>query len=111
MPEPRIQSRPLRLRDQNIARLPAWPNIIRGTLKHSRLTCGNPGCRCRRAKRYRHGPYWYLSVNMDGRTKTRLLQDHHVPSIRQGIKNYHRWWKTCLRIFEINTQLALAKED
>jgi hypothetical protein len=40
----------------------------------------------------------------------------HVPpdkvhAIRQAIKNYQRWWKTCLRIFELNSQLALSKED
>ena len=108
----RIASVPLlRARERDLARLPAWPDIIRGTLKHSRLTCGNPGCRCHRAKRLRHGPYWYLSVNMAGRTKMYKLQDRHAPLIRQGIKNYHRWWKTCLRIFEANTRRILAQEE
>lgn len=92
-------------RDRLIANLPPLTDVLRGSL----VKYYHEGCRCHPNGRY--GPYWYLSVNMGGKTKMRKLQDHHVPHVRQTIKNYRRWWKTCLRIFELNTKLALSKED
>lgn len=96
---------PITQRNRLIKSLPALTGIIRGSL----VRYYHEGCRCHPNGRY--GPYWYLSVNQAGRTRMRKLHDHHVPYVRQAIRNYHRWQKTCLRIFELNTQLAIARED
>ena len=93
-----------RQRDRLIARLPPATALIRGSL----VRYYHEGCRCHPNGRY--GPYWYLSVNQGGRTKMRKLQAHHVPQIRRALKSYERWWKTCLRLFALNTELALGKE-
>lgn len=90
--------------NQLVNSLPPMTDIIRGSL----LCYHHEGCRCHPHGRY--GPYWYLSVNTGGKTKMRKLQDSQVPYVRQAIKNYKRWWKTCLRIIELNTQLAVSKE-
>ena len=92
-------------RDQLIAELPPMTDIIRGSL----LKYYHEGCRCHPKGRY--GPYWYLSVKLQGRTKMRKLQDHQVPHVRAAIANYKRWWEACLKIIELNTQAALARED
>ena len=92
-------------RNQLIAELPPLTNLIKGSL----LCYHHEGCRCHPKGRY--GPYCYLSVNQDGKTKMRKLDNDQVPNIRQALKNYQRWWKTCLRIFEINTQLTLSKKE
>ena len=92
-------------RTELIAELPDLTQVVRGSL----LKYYHEGCRCHPKGRY--GPYWYLSVKMNGKTKMRKLQDHQVPAVREAIKNYERWWKTCLRIFELNTQIALNKEE
>ena len=89
--------------DKLIAQLPNISSLIRGSL----LRYVHQGCRCHPKGRY---VYWYLSVNQGGRTKMRKLQDRQVPEVRQALKDYQRWWKTCLRIFEINTQKLLATE-
>jgi len=91
-------------RDQLIAKLPPLQKVLRGSL----LKYYHEGCKCHPKGRY--GPYWYLSVKMEGKTKMRKLQDHHVAQIKAAIKNYERWWKDCLRVFELNTQLILNKE-
>jgi hypothetical protein len=90
------------------AQLPNWPDLIRGSLVRYFLTCGQKTCRCHQGEK--HGPYWYLSVNQAGKTRMRKLQDHQVTAVRRALKNYNRWWKTCLKIFELNTQIALSKE-
>ena len=92
-------------RNHLIESLPPMTNIIRGSL----LRYHHEGCPCHPKGRY--GPYWRLSVKQGGRTKMYQLQPHHLPKIRQAIANYHRWWKTCLRIFEANTQYIVAQED
>jgi len=40
----------------------------------------------------------------------RKLQAQEVAQVRRALKQYERWWKSCLRIFELNTQLTLARE-
>lgn len=91
-------------RDRLIASLPPMTTLIRGSL----VRYYHEGCRCHPHGRY--GPYWYLSVNQGGRTKMRKLQAHQVPQVRRALKEYERWWQSCLRIFELNTQLTLARE-
>ena len=92
-------------RDDLIAKLPGLTDVLRGSL----MKYYHQGCRCHPKGSY--GPYWYLSVKMNGKTKMRKLQDHQVPAVREAIANYKRWWKTCLRIFELNTLLALSREQ
>lgn len=87
-----------------ITTLPVMTDIIRGSL----VPYYHEGCDCHPKGRY--GPYWRLSVNEGGRTRMRHVPPHKVRAIRQAVKNYQRWWKTCLHIFELNSQLALSKE-
>ena len=98
------------IRDRLIAKLPPWSQLIRGSLVHYYLTCGNPGCRCHRAKRNRHCPYWYVTVSYAaGRQKRYLIPPQKLPMARQGIAAYHRMWKGLDRISELN--LALLKSS
>lgn len=95
---------PESLRDQLIASLPPLTGIVRGSL----LREFHEGCPCHPKGRY--GPYWRLSLKQGGRTKMRQLKGRQLSIVRRAVKNYQRWWKTCLRIFELNTQLALSQE-
>lgn len=91
-------------KDSLVANLPPITGLIRGSL----VRYFHEGCRCHPKGRY--GPYWYLSVNQGGRTRMRKLKDHQVAQVRWAVKNYNLWWKTCLRIFETNTERLLAQE-
>lgn len=72
------------------------------------LTCGNKNCRCHRAKRHRHGPYWYVSVSRAAsRSRLVLIKEAQVPRARRGIAEYKRLWKALCRIADLN--LALLK--
>jgi hypothetical protein len=35
--------------------------------------CGNAGCICHRDEKQRHGPYWYLSFQRNGKSKSRYI--------------------------------------
>lgn len=91
-------------RDQLRASLPPLTDIIRGSL----LREFHDGCPCHPKGRY--GPYWRLSIHQGGRTTMRQLKGRQLIAVRRAVKNYERWWNACLRIFELNTQIALSQE-
>ena len=92
-------------RDREIAKVPPWSRVVRGTLVRYHLTCGKRSCRCHRAKRYRHGPYWYLAVSTQGKKRMALIPSKQVPQIKKGISAYAQLWKRLCRISEINVAL------
>ena len=94
---------PIDAPDALLKTLPPLDRLVRGSLIRS----VHDHCRCHPHGRY---VYWYLSVNHGGRTRMHKLQDHQIPLVRQALKDYDRWWKTCLKIFEANTQVLLSKE-
>jgi len=90
-------------RNAAISGLPAWEQIIRGTLMQYRRTCGNRGCRCYQRPRYRHGPYWYLAVRWaGGRQKLYPVPKAMVPKVRRGLAAYRKLWVKAYRIAELN---------
>lgn len=99
-------------RDRLITKLPLWSVVIRGTLVKYRLTCGNPNCRCHQDKRFRHGPYWYVTVSYAaGKQKRYLISARRLARARQGIAAYKRMWKGLNRISELNLALLKAEEE
>ena len=88
--------------------MPPWAVVLRGSLVRYLLTCGNKNCRCHKAKRYRHGPYWYVSASRAAsRNRLVLIGASQVPLARRGIAHYKRLWKALCRISDLN--LALLK--
>lgn len=90
-------------RDQLIETLSPLQDILRGSL----VRYVHEDCRCHPNGRY--GPYWYLSVKTCNKTHMRKLPDSKVPLVRKAVQNYNSWWKTCLEIFELNTQILHAQ--
>lgn len=59
--------------------------ILEGSLITRYVSCGNPGCRCSSKKKSDlHGPYYYLSKKVRGKTKLVYLSD------RQGLAKLAR---------------------
>lgn len=101
----------LRARDAALGNMPAWTEIIRGSLTRYYLTCGKTSCRCHRSKSDRHGPYWYVSVPAGkGRNKSYLLGTAHVPSAQKATVAYQRLWKALCLISDLNLALLRAGE-
>jgi hypothetical protein len=55
---------------------------LRGVLLSEGRRCSSGGCRCRRGEL--HGPYWYLAVYADGRSRT-----IYVPAVAQAACEAH----------------------
>lgn len=100
----------LQARAREAAKAPPLAGVIRGTLLRYFLTCGNPDCRCRRSKRNRHGPYWYVAVSYGkGRQRRYLLPAGSVERAKEGIAAYERLWASLCRISELNLELLRVK--
>lgn len=73
-------------------------HMVEGSIVKVRRVCGKSNCRCATSKRYWHGPYIFLSLSREG--KTRMI---HIPKIMEEIvckgvedaklyrKAYKRW--------------------
>mgnify|MGYP001568432663 FL=1 len=105
MTQPR---RLLLARDRAIAKIPRWTCIIRGTLQCHYGPCGKIACRCRKSKRYHHGPYWYVAISTAGKKERVLIPTNQALGAKEAIAAYNKLWKGLCRISEIN--LALLKK-
>lgn len=98
-------------RENVIRKLPDMQQLIRGTLVRYSLTCGNSNCRCHRNKRFRHGPYWYVTVSYaGGKQKRYLLAADRLEEVRRGIAVYKKLWQSICRISELNLAALQAQK-
>lgn len=77
-----------------------------GTVTVSRLPCGNPDCRCRRAPRFRHGPYYYWTTKVKGKTVSKLLKPDEARLYLRWIANRRRLDLTVKQMLEVSRDVA-----
>jgi hypothetical protein len=80
--------------------------IIHGSWVKRYSVCSREGCKCRSGDR--HGPRYYIVVNVDGRQRQKYISNAQVPAAKDGIEQYHRLQEIVEEITRIN--LALIKE-
>lgn len=77
-----------------------------GTVTVSRLPCGNPDCRCRCAPRFRHGPYYYWTTKVGGKTASKLLKPDEAKLYLRWIANRRRVDLTLRAMLEVSRDVA-----
>lgn len=90
--------------------MPAWGEIIRGTVYGYYAPCGKAKCRCKEKKEYYHGPYYYLSFGDKGKTKMYLLHRNIKRKVEHGVKQYEKLWENLCEISKINLELLKVKK-
>jgi hypothetical protein len=84
--------------------LPAFAEIVRGSLVTRYRRCGKPTCHC--AKGEGHGPAHYLVVTLKrGKTEQILLSQEMLPVAQQFLDNYKRWWAAVAKVSALNRRL------
>ena len=89
--------------------LAAIGEVGSGSLSSRRLRCGNPNCRCKRAGEPGHGPYWYLTRKVAGRTVSRSVPAAEVEAVRQRIAVRQRLQALTAQLVEVSDQLCHAR--
>ena len=84
--------------------LPAFAQIVRGSLVTRYRRCGKPTCHCAQGRG--HGPAHYLVVTLKpGKTEQILLSEEMLPVARQFLDNYRRWWAALEKVSAVNRRL------
>ena len=84
----RSSSRVAKVRQQFQALARLLP-MVAGSLVGQYVTCGKPGCRCRRGQK--HGPLYYLYWKEQGRSRSLYVPRERVSELRRQIQNYRRF--------------------
>ena len=64
--------------------------VLPGSLAERRLRCSHPGCHCHDEEPQLHGPYWYLTRKVAGKTVTKMLAPDQAVEYRALIENGRR---------------------
>lgn len=83
--------------------------VLPGSLSERRLTCTHPGCHCHGSPPQLHGPYWYLTRKVAGKTVTKMLRPEQVEEYKVLIENGRRL-RHLVREFEA-LGLSILEDD
>ena len=89
--------------------------LIKGSLVEQFKVCGKKDCRCQRGEK--HGPYYYLSNKIQGKTQL-LPVTKERSKIKQKVLNYRefrkareKWVKANASMLHVIDQMEEAKKE
>lgn len=100
-----LESRLDRIRRQ----LAAIGEVASGSLSRRYLRCGTAGCRCKQEGARGHGPYWYLTRKVRGRSVARVVPPEEVDSVKGRIAERQRLQALAAELVEVSDRLADAR--
>lgn len=77
--------------------------LLHGSWVERYSTCSRPGCSCHHGKR--HGPRFYLVVNVNGKQRQRYIPAHLAGAVDEGLTQYCRLREIVQRLTEVNLML------
>jgi len=90
---------PVRSRSERLA---SSRPMRRGSLSERYMKCSKPVCACQRDGNARHGPYYSLTRNVGGQTRSRLIPAERVEVVREQIaagkqfrQQVEEYWAAC----------------
>lgn len=90
-------------REQAVASLPPFSEVVRGSLVERFLRCGKPRCRCASGQGHH---VWYLTVSFArGHTEQVTVPPELVPVVRRWVQNYQTWWNCLEEVSAVNRTL------
>ena len=99
-----------RARSALARRLGRRGEMMKGSLVMRATRCGQPGCKC--AKGERHGPYLYVSVFREGRTRSVYVPQHLEGEVRRWVESARAVESDVAAITWLNAELLRrAREE
>ena len=90
--------------------LPSLGEVLRGTFIEVYLECIRPRCRCHKAKKYRHGPYYRVSYGKEKRVHHIYVPLAWKEKAREWTRNYQKVWDTIEKISALNIEMMKVKK-
>jgi hypothetical protein len=79
-----------------------------GTVSRRQTRCGRPNCRCHADPPQLHGPYWWWTRSVNGKTITRLLSDELYDDYRQLFEDQRRAKALLAQLDELGLAALIA---
>lgn len=76
--------------------------MVRGTFIERHLECARKSCRCHRSKKYRHGPYYFITIRKKNKSNHAYVPLKLMNEVRNWVDNYNRVWEDIKKITDIN---------
>jgi hypothetical protein len=86
-----------------LAKLPALDEVLRGSLVERSVRCGKASCRC--ASGELHAAVSLSVTHRGGRTEQISVPRALVPTVRDGIAIYQKWWEILEQVSAVNRDL------
>jgi hypothetical protein len=83
--------------------------VIKGTVTVQRLTCGQPTCRCHKSARWRHGPYYYWTTKVAGKTVGWVLSQEEGRLYIAWARNRQRLDRLIERMYDVSGKVATMR--
>ncbi len=91
-----------------IARQLPLQEMIRGSMLERHLECVRPDCKCHKSAKYRHGPYYFLSIRRKNKTFHVYVPKIMQEKVKTWVANYDKVWAGVEEITDINVKLIKA---
>lgn len=98
-----------RERDQLRLRLTQVGDLRPGSLLERHCRCGKPACHCAREGDPGHGPYWYLTREVGGKTVSHLIPASAAELTAQQVAEYQRFRELSRQFVEASERLCELK--
>ena len=98
-----MKTKLLAQRQRVVQKVPPLEEVLRGSILKRLVRCGQPHCRCAAGERH---AATVLTVSFPGgRTEQLSLPAAVVPTVREWVANYQRWWAIIEKVSAINREL------
>ncbi len=77
--------------------------LVAGSLIAKYKRCNKGDCRCTRGEL--HGPFWYLSQTVDGRTVMRFIRAAEVARVRPAFARTKQWRQHRAQLVRLSTRI------
>ncbi len=91
------------------AQITAIGPIKRGTLSKRMMKCGKKNCRCHQDPKYRHGPYYWWTTKVKGRSKAVSVSEEMFETYQNFMQNYRRLQSIIKKMEDISDKILEEK--
>ena len=95
-------------RAEILAQISAIGDLRPGTVTEIYTKCGDPACHCQQDGDRRHGPYFRLVFQADGKRTTRSLASQHISAVCAEVAECQRLRRLTGELIEVSEQLSEA---
>lgn len=83
--------------------------VKKGSINKRWYSCSASNCKCKKGKKFHHGPYYWLTWKEKNRTKTILLSEELLSEIESYKENYIKLKKIIKTMESISEQIIKEK--